>query len=416
MIILKMQLLLRGVKGVDKYLEKSNVLHTLTSSEAQAFFAAYLNKKFDPTNKSYFKIFTYLKKRNVFSENQVEELLLSSNYFNTMPTTLAFPLLKELKLTTNYKLKKFVSKYIAMINDPYDLKVVSEMYPEFKELYASKIVASHDIEYILSYKKKPKITANIISCMDNTLSFSDMKKYILNCKMDAKSIFKLLNPYFNQDKKAVLDFIFITYQELYLYRNDMDDNIFFNALNNNPNITRDDKDYLAQRVLNIKWKDAHISWLNNVDCFYNFTYLNKIVEASFIDLDFILSLKIEYYRYLRTKLFNRGQEFMDALISTVLSNLNQYNRELINEIIMDCACNLSSFTLNKKEIFSLLMWGADDKVITKIFQDYDFDEFEKIEIFRIFRSLNRDDLIINWGAFLFNNINIKEDTSIRRLA
>jgi len=418
MFRLKMLLLLKGIKGVDKYLAKSDILHTLKASQAQAFFATYLSKSFDITNKSCFNIFNYLKKRNVFTESQLEELLLNSNYFNTMPSSFAFSCVKELKFLNNYKLKRFTTKYLEMIKDKRELKIITEMYPEYKDLYAPKILASKDISYILSFKDNSKITMNIIENMQGNLPFADLKKFILNCKMDTVAIFNLLNPYFVTNKKAVLEFILDIYKSLYLYRNDMDDNLFFKVLNSNPNLSIEDKDYMAKQVLAIKWKDTHISWLNNVDCSYNFTYLNKYVESNSFSIDFILNLKVEYYRYLKIALYNKGTKFMHEFLNTILANLNHYNFNLINEIIADLSGNLSSFTLTKTDIFNLLNLGVSGDIITNLFRYYYFSESEKLEIYHIFRSQNRDDLIITWGSFLFNSFNLsnEKNNSLKHLA
>jgi len=133
------------------------------------------------------------------------------------------------------------------------------------------------------------------------------------------------------------------------------------------------------------------------DCSYNFTYLNKYVESNSFSIDFILNLKVEYYRYLKIALYNKGTKFMHEFLNTILANLNHYNFNLINEIIADLSGNLSSFTLTKTDIFNLLNLGVSGDIITNLFRYYYFSESEKLEIYHIFRSQNRDDLIITFS-------------------
>ncbi len=414
-----------GTKGLNIFFTSQSLMK-LEVSEVRDFIKLYLNKPYVNNN----DIIDYLNialNKKAFTAAELDELLVNSKFFNTMPESDIYSFLKRfgflLKIATS-NLPKFITKCTRRLHNlDQIINLINTSSAINIEAAKQIIVSSGNIETIIRCENKITRESDRLglgSAMINSdmYALEEFKAYCIGTDASVFSIADWIADYINskkspKERNSALDLLieFANTEEEYpkednklidIKRKQKYTGYRYYAYNIsiNPKYTPEINRIILKKLLHQKNYKFLCACLSFIDDTLNHEIINSLLAC---DSDTIITLlscvSDKDLLYTLNTLLKKDASVLDEVMSKLCQNARFFPVGRI-DIILDVLFNNSSYRFKREDTILLIECGS--KYTLDFFRNYDYQPEERKRILDFYKDNNMVDYCTLYGDFLLS--------------
>lgn len=430
MFILKYLLEHGGVKRVDAFIHKFYDLYdNLSDAKQKKFIESYLKHDFDSTNPFKFAILHYVKEI-CDGKEQMDKLLLDSNYFRTMPNEFVsdtinavlvnnledelkdffqslFPRISEIRelfkvplALVNYNINTLIDSILAFknisliiiklydLNSRQRLELFQKMgdyftIPELKDF--CKRDNELDVDYlgtIFAKALRDQQSEVIDAILEVVLEKQKSKAFVTKMKGKDKKDFKFF-----------VNFVKKTSDPYYFYK------AFARHVEEDEHFSLEDKEAIALKIKDLNDVYLMYSWVIYTKCEVNHILIDELLNREEISLlPLFFSLSEEDLMPVLAKFSKFDKKRIDSFITELACSVNKDNIDRV-DCILTALLN-PRVSISREDCICFM--GAGSRYFGYFINLFSFTDEERKEILNRLEMNQLYDFIAVYGAYLLS--------------
>lgn len=431
MNILRLLFKIKNVKIINFYEKVLGCFsRKLTDEEVKEFIKLYLNLNY--TKEKYgFAIIDYLNAaydREVFSDEELDELLLNSRYFKTLPDELVCKFMKKFgfcSVIQGSMVPRFISFMTSRVVDVKELidLINSTSIVDFSTA-KQMLINQRDINVLIEAERKVGFVADKLALGEDIIksglySFADFIKYCEYVNPSIDYLIEWLREYYNltEDKRLknqILDKLlrFAVSEDVFPNPDNRIINLkhhkkiegydyYTYEIERNGKFSEEMKTALIKKITRSHDKRLMWAWLSYVKAQDNKIMIDRLLECSSDTIVLTLScLKSEDFEYALKTLIERNGRKIDLVLAKLEEYIDSFTTEKIDEVITILINIKPDYQVSRQLAIELIKMHS--RYTLALFRMFDFTTEEREAIYETYKSQGAEDSCAIYGAYLLS--------------
>lgn len=423
---------LLGINFADSYLSDNNTFYNffqkVGKEEAREFIIWYLSKPYNRSNKYTFLYVNEIMVRGLLDSDEVDEILISSTYMDTIPVPVLTSMILEYACPLEFlpKFIQFISAKIVNYDNKEFLRTILEsgrVNFMVKDACIERTikVSSIDeaIESLRCYNYESKIQVDKRVMDSDKYSLDDIKKFCVagdNSTTNIVEWFGILLEKSDSDYKknetinalievaeAVSSKVSETNKLIDVRNGHVIEGYeyFAREISKSPKYTQDIKNKIAEKILvtgNTLFMLPWISYVESnktcdmIDYLVNFSVDMAVRVLAFVPTNLLV--------YAVRKVTDKGPDYTTKVMDTVLGQISSCPIDTIDSILVNVCESYPKFKISREN--ALLLIKAGSIYTTSLLHSHSFNSEERLDILNTYNENGRGDLVAIYSSYLIS--------------